>query len=426
MVVGIENENIHAMQDLKLATGMNIILEKVESNLVKSKMDKYYGENRKSDEDYAKKLFNDILEKAVDDKASDVHIEPFNDYIIIRNRVDGELKEVFRFMIELYPALVTVIKLKARMDITEKRLPQDGSVDLKVKHNLIDIRVSTIPTIYKEKIVLRILNRNSFLKSKEELGFSKYAINIINKIINKKSGILIVTGPTGSGKTTTVYSILNELQSKSKNIMTIENPVEYKMEGINQIQVNSKIGLTFEEGLRAILRQDPDIIMIGEIRDVETAKIAVRAAITGHLVISTMHTNDSVSSIARLIDMQIPPYLISASLIGVISQKLVRKLCDNCSHDITISDNTGSKIETKVAIGCNECQNGYIGRTAIYEILEINDEIKRDISQMKDAQTIKSTAIKNGMITFDDTYKRLVEENVITMEEYLSSNCVDI
>ncbi len=208
--------------------------------------------------------------------------------------------------------------------------------------------------------------------------------------------------------------------------MTIENPVEYKMEGINQIQVNSKIGLTFEEGLRAILRQDPDIIMIGEIRDVETAKIAVRAAITGHLVISTMHTNDSVSSIARLIDMQIPPYLISASLIGVISQKLVRKLCDNCSHDITISDNTGSKIETKVAIGCNECQNGYIGRTAIYEILEINDEIKRDISQMKDAQTIKSTAIKNGMITFDDTYKRLVEENVITMEEYLSSNCVDI
>ena len=208
--------------------------------------------------------------------------------------------------------------------------------------------------------------------------------------------------------------------------MTIENPVEYKMEGNNQIQVNSKIGLTFEEGLRAILRQDPDIIMIGEIRDVETAKIAVRAAITGHLVISTMHTNDSVSSIARLIDMQIPPYLISASLIGVISQKLVRKLCDNCSHDITISDNTGSKIETKVAIGCNECQNGYIGRTAIYEILEINDEIKRDISQMKDAQTIKSTAIKNGMITFDDTYKRLVEENVITMEEYLSSNCVDI
>ncbi|WP_243113316.1 GspE/PulE family protein [Romboutsia sp. Marseille-P6047] len=425
-MVGIEKENIHAMQDLKLATGMDIVLKKVESNLVKLKIDKYYGENRNSDEDYAKKLFNNILEKAVYDRASDVHIEPFNDYIIIRNRVDGELREVFRLMIELYPALATVIKLKAHMDITEKRLPQDGRVDLKVKNNLVDIRVSTIPTIYKEKIVLRILNRNSFLKSKEELGFSKNAINIINKIINKKSGILLVIGPTGSGKTTTVYSILNELQSKSKNIMTIENPVEYKMEGVNQIQVNSKIGLTFEEGLRAILRQDPDIIMIGEIRDIETAKIAVRAAITGHLVISTMHTNDSVSSIARLIDMQIPPYLISASLIGVISQKLVRKLCNNCSHDITISDDNGKNIETKVAIGCNKCKDGYIGRTSIYEILEINDDIKLSISQMKDAQNIKTTAIKNGMITFDDTYKRLVKEKIITLEEYLCSNYIDI
>lgn len=421
-MVGIENENIHAMQDLKLATGMDIILEKVDSNLIKTKTNKFYGKNIDNDDDYAKKLFKNILERAVDDKASDVHIEPFNDYIIIRNRIDGELKEVSRLSIEVYPALSTVIKLRAHMDITEKRLPQDGRVDLKIKNNLIDIRVSTVPTIYNEKIVLRILNRNSFLKTKEELGFSTSSIEIINNIINKKSGILLVTGPTGSGKTTTVYSILNELKSKSKNIMTIENPVEYKMDGINQIQVNSKIGLTFDQGLRSILRQDPDIIMIGEIRDIETAKIAVRAAITGHLVISTMHTNDAISSIARLMDMQIPPYLINASLIGVISQRLVRKLCNKCSHDIIITDNHGNNIETKVAIGCNECSDGYVGRTAIYEILELNNDVKLSISKMKDEQDIKNTAIKNGMITFDDTYKRLVEEKVITIEEYLSSN----
>ncbi len=410
-------------------------------------MDECYKNHIKSDEEYAKKLFNDILSNAVKVNASDIHIEPFNDFFVVRTRVDGELREVYRFLIDLYPALATIIKLMAHMDITEKRLPQDGRVDIDVEGNLVDIRVSTIPTIYREKIVLRILDRNSFLKTKSDLGFSEGAIekidNIINKksgillvtgptgsgktttvysilnelqnislgfsegaiekidnIINKKSGILLVTGPTGSGKTTTVYSILNELQNISKNIMTIEDPVEYKMEGINQIQVNSKIGLTFEEGLRAILRQDPDIIIIGEIRDVETARIAIRAginqiqvnskigltfeeglrailrqdpdiiiigeirdvetariairaAITGHLVISTMHTNDSISSIARLIDMQIPRYLINASIIGVISQRLVKKLCTYCSHDIIITDDCNNKINTKVAIGCD-------------------------------------------------------------------------
>ncbi len=209
-------------------------------------------------------------------------------------------------------------------------------MDIKLGGNLIDIRVSSIPTVYGEKIVLRILNRDTFLKDKLELGFSEEAIKSINRIINKRAGILLVTGPTGSGKTTTVYSLLNDLKGINKNIMTIENPVEYKMDGISQIQVNSKVGLSFDVGLRAILRQDPDIIMVGEIRDAETAKIAVRAAITGHLVISTLHTNDAVSSIARLLEMQIPPYLLNASLIGVISQKLVRKVCNHCSHEIMI------------------------------------------------------------------------------------------
>lgn len=405
---------------------MNVELKKINGDVIKSKMDACYKHHIKSNEEYAKNLFNDILSKAIKSKASDIHIEPFSNFFIVRIRVDGELREVSRLSIELYPALSTVIKLKAYMDITEKRLPQDGRVDIEVENNLIDIRVSTIPTIYREKIVLRILNRNSFLKTKSELGFSKNAIEKIDNIINKKSGILLVTGPTGSGKTTTVYSILNELQNTSKNIMTIENPVEYKMDGVNQIQVNSKIGLTFEEGLRSILRQDPDIIIIGEIRDVETAKIAIRAAITGHLVISTMHTNDSISSIARLIDMQIPTYLINASLIGVISQRLVKKLCPHCSHDIIITDDCDNKINTKVAIGCDKCNKGYSGRTAIYEILEFNDEIRSSVSEMKESEEIKNIAIKNGMITFEDTYKKLLEEKVITIEGYLISNCDQI
>lgn len=423
MIVGIENEDIHAIQDLRLATGMNIELKKLDANLIKVKIDEFYKNHIKSDEEYAKRLFNDILSNAVKMNASDVHIEPFNDLFVIRIRVDGELIEIYRFSIDLYPALATVIKLMARMDITEKRLPQDGRVDIDVEGNLVDIRVSTIPTIYREKIVLRILNRNSFLKTKSNLGFSNLAIEKINNMTNKKSGILLVTGPTGSGKTTTVYSILNDLKNISKNIMTIEDPVEYKMDGINQVQVNSKIGLTFESGLRSILRQDPDIIIIGEIRDVETAKIAIRAAITGHLVISTMHTNDSISSIARLIDMQIPRYLINSSIIGIISQRLVKKLCNYCSHDITINDDSNNKIDTKVAIGCDKCNKGYLGRTAIYEILEFNDELKSAISEMKDSKELKNIAIKNGMITFEDTYKKLLDKKLITIEEYLISNC---
>ncbi len=296
-------------------------------------------------------------------------------------------------------------------------------MDIKLGGNLIDIRVSSIPTVYGEKIVLRILNRDTFLKDKLELGFSEEAIKSINRIINKRAGILLVTGPTGSGKTTTVYSLLNDLKGINKNIMTIENPVEYKMDGISQIQVNSKVGLSFDVGLRAILRQDPDIIMVGEIRDAETAKIAVRAAITGHLVISTLHTNDAVSSIARLLEMQIPPYLLNASLIGVISQKLVRKVCNHCSHEIMIKDNFSGDVNTKVAVGCEKCNDkGYFGRTAIYEILEINDDIKTCIRNMEDSSTIKDVAQNNGMITFEDSCKRLINEKITTLEECLVVN----
>lgn len=423
LIVEIEDENMYALQDLKLATGMNIVLKKQDIDIIKRKIETNYKGSIKVDEDYAKNLFSELLSKGIDQNASDIHVEPFKDYLIIRMRVDGELKEVSRYLMDVYPSLSTVIKLRASMDITEKRLPQDGRVDIKIRNNIIDIRVSSIPTIYGEKIVLRILNRDSFLMSKEELGFSKEAVSIIKRIINKRAGILLVTGPTGSGKTTTVYSILNDLKNISRNIMSIEDPVEYKMEGVNQIQVNSKIGLTFEEGLRSILRQDPDIIMVGEIRDVETAKIAIRAAITGHLVISTMHTNDSISSVSRLLEMQIPSYLISSSLLGVISQRLVRKVCNNCSHDMVIKDNFEGEVKTKISVGCATCNNkGYVGRTAVYEILEVNDEIKSSIQNTKDSKTIKEIAIKSGMITFEDSYKKLVDEKITTLEECMMIN----
>lgn len=422
LIVEIEKENIHAKQDLKLATGMNIIFKKEDKGSIKDKINRYYSESIKLDENYARKLINNILKKAVEERASDIHIEPFKDNLVIRIRVDGQLKEIARYSMDLYPCISSVIKLDSSIDITEKRLPQDGRVDIVVNNSIIDLRISSIPTVYGEKIVIRILNRDSFLKSKDELGFSEQAIIDIKKIINKKSGILLITGPTGSGKTTTVYSILNDLRDSSKNIMSIEDPVEYKMEGVNQIQVNNKVGLTFEEGLRSILRQDPDIIMVGEIRDVETAQIAIRAAITGHLVISTMHTNDAVSSIARLMDMQIPTYLINSSLIGVIAQRLVRKVCKYCSHEIIIKDSSQEEVSTKVSKGCSKCNRGYYGRTAIYEILDIDDDIKSCIKSMKDSKEIKEVGMRNGMITFENSCKELIKKHITTLEECMAVN----
>ena len=423
LTIGIEEENIYAIQDLKLITGKNIILKQIPKEDILENIELCYRNSINVDDDYANYLFQDILQKSLKENASDIHIEPFNDLLKIRIRVDGNMKEMLNLELDLYPSLAAVIKYKANMDITEKRLPQDGRIDIKFKDLVVDIRISTVPTTYGEKIVLRLLSRDSFLKTKEELGFSKKSIEKIQEIINKKTGILLVTGPTGSGKTTTVYSILKDLRNTSKNIMTIEDPVEYKMEGINQIQVNHKVGLTFEKGLKSILRQDPDIIMVGEIRDIETAKTAVRAAITGHLVISTLHTNDAISSIARLIDMEIPQYLLNASLIGIISQRLVRKVCENCSNEVVVKQNEEKSIYTVIPIGCEECSyTGYNGRTVVYEVLIIDDEIRNGIQHNKEAKTLKDIAIKNGMITFEDSYSTLIKNKITTLEECIMNN----
>ena len=368
-------------------------------------------------EDYARVKFKEILNTSICKNASDIHIEPFEDDVIIRIRVDGQLNQILTLDMDSYSSLSTVIKLDSGMNITEKRLPQDGRTDIQIEDYTVDIRVSTMPTIYGEKIVLRILNRQSLIKNKSELGFSPYAIDKIDNIISKKSGILLVTGSTGSGKTTTVYSILNDLRKDNKNIMTIEDPVEYKIKGINQIQVNNKVGLTFDLGLRSILRQDPDIIMVGEIRDIETAKTAIRAASTGHLVISTMHTNDAISSIDRLIEMKLPPYLISSTLIGIISQKLVRRVCEIVEKTTNINDDINNEEYIEV-VECGECENvGYTGRTAMYEILEVDDNIKHEIKFWNDSSRIKEIAIESGMITFKDSAKYLIENNITTIEE---------
>lgn len=413
----MEKNTLPILKNEKLLKKNKLLsIKNIEKNfdLVKNEIHSTITSN--SYEDYARIQFKDILSKAICKDASDIHIEPFEDEVIIRFRVDGELSKMLTIAIESYSFLITVIKLDSGINITEKRLPQDGRMDIEIEDVKVDIRTSTIPTIYGEKIVLRILNRQALIKDKSELGFSEQAIEKIENIINKKSGILLITGSTGSGKTTTVYSILKELLNSNKNIMTIEDPVEYKIKGINQIQVNDKIGLTFDVGLKSILRQDPDIIMVGEIRDTETANTAIRAASTGHLVISTMHTNDTISSINRLIEMDIPTYLISSTLIGIISQKLVRKRCNNCSKDIVEKNNLDKLINTIQV--CNKCEDkGYYGRTAMYEILEINESLKQEINNWTDSRNTSNTIKKSEMISFKDSATYLIENGITTQEE---------
>ena len=419
--VAISKDNLYALEDFRLATGKNIIFKTMKEDEISRSIEKYYSKNQSIESDFSKDILENILQKAVLLNASDIHIEPFEKLLKIRMRVDGSLKEINTYNIELHSQLSTLIKLLAGMNIAEKRLPQDGRIDKDIDNNIVDLRISTIPTVHGEKIVIRILNRNTFFKSKYEIGFSDEAINKIKSMTSDMSGLIIVTGPTGSGKTTTLYSILNDFKNIDKNIVTIEDPVEYKIEGINQIQVNYKYGLDFATGLKSILRQDPDIIMIGEIRDKETAQIAIRAASTGHLVISTMHTNNSVESISRLVDMGVPRYLISSVLKGVISQKLVRKVCEHCSIEEELDENTYKKLKLKtikIEQGCSKCNySGYKGRIAVYEILEINKRIKHSIIDSELSDEIYNLGKLNGMISFQDSCSYLLKNGITTLKE---------
>lgn len=454
ITLAMENPmNIFAIDDVKLATGFNvktvgasaeqinriigIYYEKSSAEKAVEEFNKSYQEDTITDINETLKanvnaapvvkLLNSLIRQAVQLGASDIHIEPLENNLRIRFRLDGELREMMQIENNSHSAIVTRIKIIGNMDIAEKRIPQDGRVEMSVDGRIVDMRISIMPTVYGEKIVIRLLDRSAVIVSKNELGFSQKNLSIFESIIQNPNGVILVTGPTGSGKTTTLYAIMKELNRIQSNIITIEDPVEYRLAGINQSQVNVKAGYTFASGLRSILRQDPDIIMIGEIRDSETAEIAVRAAITGHLVLSTIHTNDSVSTVSRLLDMGVEPYMVSSSLVGVIAQRLVRKICTNCKeayhpsanekHILGIEDDD---IVLYRGMGCAACGNsGYKGRTAVHEILPMRAQIKEAIDLKTPAAEIKRLAQELGMTTLRGSCRELVLNGVTTMDELL-------
>ncbi len=361
-----------------------------------------------SDEAPIIRLVNTVLFQSVKNRASDIHFEPFERTVIVRYRVDGVLYSILNVSKRFQSAIASRIKIMAGLNIAEKRLPQDGRIRIKIAGRDIDIRVSVVPTSHGERIVLRLLDKSSVQLSLKDIGMDDDLFQQTKKVIAKSNGIILVTGPTGSGKTTTLYAALSELNSTEKNIITVEDPVEYQLKGIGQIQVNSKIDLTFANGLRSILRQDPDIIMVGEIRDRETAEIAIQASLTGHLVLSTLHTNDSATAVTRLIDMDIEPFLVSSSLVAVYAQRLVRVICDECRESFRPTDEElkelnipRSSLTADVLYrgkGCQICMDtGYKGRTAIYELLLLDESIKTLILKTQDSNAIKRAAINNSM-----------------------------
>jgi type IV pilus assembly protein PilB len=372
------------------------------------------------------KLVDLIIRQAIDERASDIHIEPFKDKISLRYRVDGKLFEIPPPARHLHLPIISRIKILSKLDIAEKRLPQDGAFLVKLEDRPIDIRVSTIPTIYGEKVVLRILDRGAVALDLGQLGFDSKQLEQIRRAVNLPYGLVFLTGPTGSGKTTTLYAILNEIKTPIKNIITIEDPVEYKLEGINQVQIKPEIGLTFATALRSFLRQDPDIMLVGEVRDLETAEICIRSALTGHIVLSTLHTNDAPSAISRLVDIGLEPYLITPSLLCVVAQRLARKLCPDCkeAYEPTPEQLGGIKLKTDLIYrpkGCAKCsQIGYRGRTCIAEVMTINEQIRGLISQQVSYQKIREVARATGMQTLYESSIKKVEDGITSLEEALS------
>lgn len=442
-----ENYNFFYVEEIRFKSGKNVILKKLPvdefTKLLQEKLSQEeivlesQTEEVKAVSDILAteeespiiNLVNSILIKANTLNASDIHFEPYEDECLVRFRMDGVLHEYLKIPPTTYSSVVSRIKVMANLNIAEKRVPQDGRIGVRIGSKELDIRVSVVPTVFGERVVLRLLDKSGFLLTLEDLGFNPNSLNIYKKLIQKPYGIILITGPTGAGKSTTLYASLLFIKNPRKNIITVEDPVEYQIKGVNQIQVNPKVGLTFASGLRSILRQDPDIIMVGEIRDSETADIAVHAALTGHLVLSTLHTNDASSSVARLVDMGVEPFLIANALEGVIAQRLVRKICPYCKkpYKPTVleiqelgldesKDYTFYKGE-----GCQHCMNtGYKGRVGIYEVLAFDDELKSLIIKTQGSIEIEKVAKKKGFKTmFEDGVEKVLN-GITTPQELLA------
>lgn len=442
--------NIFAIDDVKISTGLEIVPAISTKESIENAINRYYGSESaesaieefkrkyeiidldeletQSDLDISNspmvRLVNSFIKQAVKLNASDMHLEPYDKTLRLRFRIDGDLQEIMSIPKSAHQAIISRIKILGMMDIAEKRIPQDGRTEMRIDGKDVDMRISILPTVYGEKAVIRLLDRSNFVFSKEQLGFTIDNLKRFDEIIQSPHGIILVTGPTSSGKTTTLYATLKELNSITRNIITIEDPVEYRLEGVNQIQVNNKAGLAFTNGLRAILRQDPDIVMVGEIRDGETAQIAVRAAITGHLVLSTMHTNDTASTVTRLIDMGIEPYLVSSSVRGIVAQRLIKKICHNCKETYypTSIDKKILDIDENILLyrgrGCNSCNyTGYKGRQAVQEIMSIDETIRALIDERASIDKIRKAAFEKGMTSLKENCKQLILEGVTTIDE---------
>ena len=377
------------------------------------------------------RLVNQMLVRALESRASDVHIEPFENQLKVRYRIDGILHEVESPPRQLKAAVISRLKILAQLNIAERRLPQDGRIKTRLAGKDVDLRIATVPTLYGESVVIRLLERGQIFTELDTLGFPPAPLAHFNEMILKPHGMILVTGPTGSGKTTTLYGALQKINDPGKKIITIEDPVEYQLSGVNQIHVKPQIGLSFANGLRSIVRQDPDVIMVGEIRDAETAEIAVQAALTGHLVFSTLHTNDAAGAISRLLEMGVQDYLLSSSLLGVLAQRLVRRLCPNCRKEVPFADLDGVAAELNLrasgglstvweAAGCNTCSGtGYLGRVGIFELLPVTSEICKVIVQRADAGAIRALAVQQGMRLLREDGWDKVSRGVTTLAEVL-------
>jgi len=446
LVIVPKNYNFFAVEELRFKKGKDVRLKLVsEEEYAKLVQERISGENVILEEEEEKeeqsedllfqrdtspavRLVNTVLIKASSVNASDVHFEPYEDEAVVRIRMDGVLHDYTKVSPSLYQEVVSRIKVMAKLNVAEKRVPQDGKIRVRIGKKDYDIRVSVVPTVFGERVVLRLLEKTGQLLTLSELGLSKSDEEKVRKLAEKPYGIVLVTGPTGAGKSTTLYAMLLHVKNPKKNIITIEDPVEYQVKGISQIQVNPKVGLTFAQGLRAILRQDPDVIMVGEIRDPETAEVAVQAALTGHLVLSTLHTNDAPSAITRLKDIGIEPFLIASSLEGVIAQRLVRKICNHCKEPYKPTKEEIKELGLPEGdytfyrgVGCEHCLGtGYRGRTGIFEVLEIDEEMKKLINETQDAVKIKQFARRKGYRTMlEDGIKKILK-GITTSSEILS------